>query len=169
MEARNATLPLGRKTKNLDRGCHPWVGYGGRVAVFQNQTETVASRVSMKQLRKIRIFQRDAYLSMDFVNKQAVLFRKSPDFDPSMIDLSAAGSQSPGDLSRMVFSKFLTREVLPMDSGDQLEAEIGDFLDAVQNDRPPAVTGEHGRRALATAEQIVAAIAAQSWDDPEQT
>jgi len=123
-----------------------------------------ASRVSMKQLRKIRLFQRDAYLSMDFVKKEAVLFRKSPDFDPSTIDMASIASKEPAELTKLVFSKFLTREVLPMDEGDQLEAEIGDFVDAIRNDRPPAVTGEHGRRALAAAERIVAAIAAHSWE-----
>jgi predicted dehydrogenase len=123
-----------------------------------------ASRVSMKQLRKIRLFQRDAYLSMDFVKKEAVLFRKSPDFDPSKVDIASMASGGIAELTKLVFSKFLTREVLPMDEEDQLEAELGDFVDAIQNDRQPAVTGEHGRRALATAERIVVAIAAHSWE-----
>jgi predicted dehydrogenase len=126
-----------------------------------------ASRVSMKQLRKIRIFQRDAYLSMDFVRKEAVLFRKSPDFDPKKLEAASVAKNGATELTDIVFSKFLTREVLPMDEEDQLEAEIGDFIEAIINDRQPAVTGEHGRRALATAERIVTAIADHSWDDPK--
>lgn len=96
---------------------------------------TTASRVSLKQERKIRIFQDDAYLSIDMQQKILTVIRKK----------DAAPVESPAQVSI---------EEESFDQGDALRDEIAAFLKAVREKTAPVVTGEDGLRALETAMQI---------------
>jgi predicted dehydrogenase len=99
-----------------------------------------ASRVSLKTERKMRIFQRDAYVSLDLHNRKYVVIRKGTG-KPWFPGLP------PIDRSEKSFGE-----------GDDLQAEIASFLDAVGDNKPPLVTGEDGRRALETAMRIMAGL-----------
>ena len=96
---------------------------------------TTASRVSMKQERKIRLFQDDAYLSIDMQQKILTVIRKK----------DAAPVESPAQVSI---------EEESFDQGDALRDEIAAFLKAIQEGTEPVVTGEDGLRALETAIKI---------------
>lgn len=96
---------------------------------------TTASRISMKQERKIRIFQDDAYLSIDMQQKVLTVIRKK----------DAAPVESPAQVSI---------EEESFEQGDALLAEIEAFLRAVRDHTAPMVTGEDGLRALETAMKI---------------
>lgn len=96
---------------------------------------TTASRISLKQERKIRIFQDDAYLSIDMQQKILTVIRKK----------NAAPVESPAQVSI---------EEESFEQGDALLAEIEAFLGAIRNGTPPVVSGEHGLRALETAMHI---------------
>jgi len=96
---------------------------------------TTASRVSLKQERKIRIFQDDAYLSVDMQQKILTVIRKK----------DAAPVESPAQVSI---------EEESFDQGDALQAEIEAFLRSVLEGTAPLVSGEDGLRALQTALQI---------------
>ena len=96
---------------------------------------TTASRISMKQERKLRIFQDDAYLSIDLQQKILTVIRKK----------DAAPVESPAQVSI---------EEDSFDQGDALLAEIEAFLRSVREGSPPVVSGEDGLRALETAMQI---------------
>jgi predicted dehydrogenase len=96
---------------------------------------TTASRISLKQERKIRIFQDDAYLSIDMQQKIMTVIRKK----------DAAPVESPAQVSI---------EEESFDQGDALLAEIEAFLRAIREGAEPVVTGEDGLRALETAMQI---------------
>ncbi|PCJ59565.1 MAG: UDP-N-acetyl-D-glucosamine dehydrogenase [Rhodospirillaceae bacterium] len=91
-----------------------------------------ASRISMKNERKMRIFQHDAYLMIDFVNKKVVVARKGE------------GESLPG------VPKIDVEEHTYEDE-DILEREIDAFLKSIAEGRPPLVSGEDGRHALETA------------------
>ncbi len=99
-----------------------------------------ASRVSMKTERKMRIFQRDAYVSIDLHNRKYVVFRKG-----------SGKAWFPG-------LPPIDREERSFGEGDDLEAEIASFLDSVATGHPPLVTGEDGRQALETAMRITASL-----------
>ena len=94
-----------------------------------------ASRVSVKTERKLRIFEDDAYLSLDLQQKILTLIRKRPPSDP------------PGPLP-------VTIEEQNLDQGDALKAEIESFLDCIRTGRAPVVSGEAGLMALETAMRI---------------
>ena len=103
---------------------------------------TTASRISLKQERKIRIFQDDAYLSIDMQQKILTVIRKK----------DAAPVESPAQVSI---------EEESFDQGDALLAEIESFLKAVRERSTPVVTGEDGLRALETALKITEMVQRQ--------
>ena len=103
---------------------------------------TTASRVSLKQERKIRLFQDDAYLSIDLQQKVLTVIRKKGD----------APVESPAQVAI---------EEQSFDQGDALLDEIVAFLKSIRDGTPPVVTGEHGMRALQTATQIAELVGSQ--------
>ncbi len=116
-----------------------------------------ASRISMKNERKIRLFQRDAYIAVDFANHEITVVGRQDDNRPiACVPDSLADSKNgppvldliPGmEVNRLCFTK-----------GDALADEIGSFVDAVVHRRPPAVTGQMGRDALKIALAIMEQI-----------
>lgn len=94
-----------------------------------------ASRTSLKTERRMRIFQQDAYIAVDFGDKKLTVYRKS---DKEMF---------PG------VPEIASQETA-FQSSDALKAEIGTFLDSIRNGTPPVVSGEDGKRALETALEI---------------
>jgi predicted dehydrogenase len=96
---------------------------------------TTASRVSMKMERKLRLFQDDAYISIDLQQKVLTVVRKPPE-----------GSDAPR--GQVVI------EERSYEQGDALKLEIEAFLRSIQQGLPPAVSGEDGLRALETATRI---------------
>jgi predicted dehydrogenase len=94
-----------------------------------------ASRVSLKTERKMRIFEDDAYLSLDLQQKILTLIRKR------------AAEEPPGPLP-------VTIEEQSLEPGDALRAEIDSFLSCIREGRSPVVTGEAGLMALETAMRI---------------
>jgi predicted dehydrogenase len=98
-----------------------------------------ASRVSMKTERKLRIFEDDAYLSLDLQQKIMTLIRKR------------GAADAPGPLPVVI-------EEQSLEAGDALQAEINAFLGCIRDGRPPVVPGEAGLRALETALRITAQV-----------
>jgi predicted dehydrogenase len=96
---------------------------------------TTASRVSMKMERKLRLFQDDAYISIDLQQKVLTIVRKPP----------AGTAVTPGQVSI---------EERSFEQGDALRFEIEAFLRSIREGRPPVVSGEDGLRALETAIRI---------------
>ena len=105
--------------------------------VFKNGcvANVTASRVSNKTDRKMRIFQNDAYLSVDFQNRELAVYRKGK------------GEMYPGipniDMHTNTF-----------DAADALLTEITHFLSCIEKQSTPKVTGLDGKRALQTAIDI---------------
>jgi predicted dehydrogenase len=99
-----------------------------------------ASRVSVEPQRRIRIFQRDCYFSLDYQREEIAVFRKlAPDED------RVWGDPMPGITSHRIR---MNREK------DALTTELSDFIDCVRNGKRPVVSGEDGRRALELAIQV---------------
>jgi predicted dehydrogenase len=115
-----------------------------------------ASRISQTPMRKLRIFAKDAYLSLDFGTKSAEVFRlldgglEAPPHAGLTMKL---GEISKGDVPRtIIYEKPDVREINP------LKYELELFRDAIVNDETPVVSGEDGLNALRVAEMILRAI-----------
>ncbi len=106
-----------------------------------------ASRVSRERLRKLRIFQRSGYISLDLAAGTGEYFRLRGDFDPAQL------ARAPRALE-----EFVERVPLEAPEAEPLVLELGQFLGAVAGRHPVAVTGAEGREALDAALRIVAAI-----------
>ena len=92
-----------------------------------------ASRISDKSMRKIRIFQHDAYISIDFAAQGVSVYKKI---------------EEEGKLP------YIVSEQLKIESKDSLEEEIKSFLSSIKHKREPLVPGEAGIRALQVALEI---------------
>lgn len=92
-----------------------------------------ASRISKERVRKIRFFQPDAYISIDYAEQEVEGYR-----------LLRREGQRPE----------IQGGKLPVTREEPLKRELADFVAAVRDKRRPLVTGEDGRRALALAQAI---------------
>ena len=109
-----------------------------------------ASRISMKNMRKSRFFQRDAYIAVDFLEKQAEILRMK-DVDPEKADpyaviMELGEGKSP---KQVIFDK---PEVEPLNA---IKKELESFHDAIVNDTVPPVTINDGYLALDVAHRII--------------
>ncbi len=95
-----------------------------------------ASRISTKNQRKIRIFQKDAYIAVDFAGREITLIRRNENQSDSLV---------PGtDFQQLSFSE-----------ADVLEDELVSYIQAVRTRSAPVVSGHAGRKALAVALDIM--------------
>ncbi len=102
-----------------------------------------ASRISRDRVRKIRFFQPEAYLSIDYAAQKVEKFT----------------------LSRLLGIPRIEGGIVPVTNEEPLARELGDFVDAVKMRRAPLVDGEQGRRALALAQAITDKMTAASHED----
>ncbi|MDQ6808233.1 MAG: Gfo/Idh/MocA family oxidoreductase [Verrucomicrobiota bacterium] len=93
-----------------------------------------SSRISPEQMRKIRVFQEDAYLSLDYQNQTGEVFRKT-----------ATG---------------IAREEVPIDREEPLKQQLAAFIECATTGRAPKVSGLEATAALELAVEITARIAA---------
>ena len=94
-----------------------------------------ASRISLKNERKMRIFQPDAYLSLDLQERKLFVNRTTDvEMFPGIPDI--------------------TYDERSFEKDDGIMEEIKAFINSIQNDTPPVVDGNEGKKALATAIQM---------------
>ena len=98
-----------------------------------------ASRISDDVTRKIRIFTKNSYISLDYVNQEAHIYKK--------------------------FGKIITKHALPIQKEEPLKQEIEHFLDCVRTNKKPIVSAVEGRDALKMALKITDEI----WKNPKNT
>ena len=119
-----------------------WLEFeGGAVANIK------ASRVARERLRKLRVFQRNGYFSLDLADGSGEYYRLRADVD--LVEL-AKNSQP--------IEKFVERVKLKAPEGEPLRLELESFISAVEGKSPVSVTGEDGRDALEVALRIVREI-----------
>jgi len=91
-------------------------------------TNVTASRVSQDRLRKIRVFQEDTYVSLDYMNQEGQLLCKTPEG--------------------------IVPTAVPIAKGEPLAAELAAFADCVRHRDDPVVSGRHASEALDLAVEI---------------
>ncbi|ABX78604.1 Gfo/Idh/MocA family protein [Coxiella burnetii] len=115
----------------------PYVDIANARIEFTNGcvANVTASRVSLKIERKLRIFQHDNYVAIDLDHKKMAIHRKG------------THEMFPGIPE-------ITRQVERFHKGDALMDQISAFLNSIIHNKPPVISGEEGKRALATALEI---------------
>ncbi|PCJ94064.1 MAG: oxidoreductase [Flavobacteriaceae bacterium] len=110
-----------------------------------------ASRISLKNMRKSRFFQRDAYISIDFLEKKVEVV-KMQDAPEQAGDFDMILQNAEGEKKRIYF------ENPDISTNNAILDELETFADAITNDTTPIVSLEQGTKALKVALQIIAAF-----------
>ena len=133
---------------------------------FQNGAvaHLTANRVALKPMRKMRVFSKEGYASLDFQSSQGMVVKKAPGWDFQKLDLERLDRAQMGDLWKFVFDGLLQVENMQLDTGNPLQEELADFLRCVRDRSEPVVSGADGVAAVAAAEQVLAAIAKNRWE-----
>ena len=118
---------------------------------FQNGcvANLTASRISMKNMRKSRFFQKDAYISVDFLEKKVEVV-KMKDAPETIGDFDMVLQNAEG-LKKQIY--FENPEVI---ANNAILDELESFADAINNDTKPVVTLKQATNALKVALQIIA-------------
>ena len=98
-----------------------------------------ASRVSKDAIRKLRVFQPDAYFSLDYQKQEVIMARR--------VDGAAEAGLPAIDI-----------QTLPIEKEEPLKAQLSAFLDSVATRRAPLVSGREGRNALRVALDVLKSI-----------
>ena len=117
---------------------------------FQNGcvANLTASRISLKNMRKSRFFQKDAYISVDFLEKKAEVVKMKD--VPENPDEFAMILQNAEGIKKQIY--FENPDIHP---NNAILDELESFADAINNDTKPVVTLSQGARALRVAQQII--------------
>ncbi len=108
-----------------------------------------ASRMSLKQMRKIRFFQRDAYISLDFLEKKAQIIR--------MLDENTEGGNLM-PLETVRGTKFIDIKMPEPMNVNAIQMELETFAESIRDNKTPRVTIEDGYKALKIAHRIIEEI-----------
>jgi predicted dehydrogenase len=123
-----------------------------------------ASRLALKTERKVRVFSRQAYLSLDYFKKTGTVIKTAPNIDvvKKIKELQAGGKLA---LLTTNWTDLLHIEQLQIDDKEPLRLEQEAFLKAVADkSQKPEVTAEDGLAAMECAEMILASIKEHKWD-----
>ena len=113
-----------------------------------------SSRISMKKMRKMRLFQKDAYIGVDFLDKKTEIIRlkTSEDINSFTFDVETPGGET----------KTIAVATPPVPEVNAIRLELEKFRDAIVNNTPTVVSGLDGYRAMDVAHQILHKIKANN-------
>ena len=108
-----------------------------------------SSRISMKKMRKIRLFQKDAYIGIDFLEKNTEIIKlKKPDEEDAF----------SFDIETHQGTKTISIANPVVENGNAILAELTSFVNAIQKDEPTVVSEIDGFLAMEVAHQILEKI-----------
>lgn len=112
-----------------------------------------SSRISLKKMRKLRLFQRDAYIGVDFLEKKTEVIRLKGEHDPAgMLDFPL--ELANGD------QKIISVNMPEVAPTNAINAELSEFVQAIIHDRPVRVSVQDGYNAMDVAHQILKKMSA---------
>jgi predicted dehydrogenase len=107
-----------------------------------------SSRISLKRMRKLRLFQRDAYIGIDFLEKKTEVVRLGDD----------TGTHGPLDIPVDLgngIHKLITMDMPEVHPNNAIRMELSEFADAIRYDKPVRVSVYDGYQAMDVAHQII--------------
>ena len=108
-----------------------------------------SSRISMKRMRKMRMFQKDAYIAVDFLEKKTEVIRLKTEDDQNVF---AFDIETPGGVKTIAIASPEVPQV------NAIKKELEEFVSAIKNDTQPVVNEIDGYRALEVAHLILQKI-----------
>jgi predicted dehydrogenase len=122
-----------------------------------------ASRLALKTERKVRVFSREAYLSLNFFKKDGIVIQTAPNVN--VLEWVREHQQEEGfDFSGVNWPDLLQIEHLDIGDKEPLRVEQESFLEAIiDKSKRPEVTVEEGLAALECADMILTSIKENAW------
>jgi predicted dehydrogenase len=108
-----------------------------------------SSRISMKRMRKMRLFQKDAYIGIDFLEKKTEIIKLKADGDEQLFSFDI---ETPQGTKTLAIDNPEIREI------NAIEAELTAFRDAILNNQRPPVNEIDGYMAMEVAHEILKKI-----------
>ncbi len=105
-----------------------------------------SSRISMKKMRKMRMFQKDTYIGIDFLDKKTEIIRLKGDADAGAFTF---------DLDTPAGKKTIAVASPKIEDGNAIKMELESFVDSIIHNKPTAVTELDGYLAMEVAHQIL--------------
>lgn len=120
-----------------------------------------ASRISQDKLRKIRLFQEDAYVSLDYQNQSGYLLRLAADDEKESSLLGKVfGLATDASIVTEFAGRRIVREPVEVEKGEPLKRELSAFIDCARAGAQPKVGGREATAALELALEITRQIEA---------
>ncbi len=118
-------------------------------------------------MRKMRLFQKDAYVSIDFLQGISERYRLVQEFPTAEASNRASGPQSGIVMGKLEgkHTRYIVYERLQAPEGNALKMELEAFVRAIQTGKAPEVGAEDGRKALEVASKISEIIKRQELAD----
>jgi predicted dehydrogenase len=135
--------------------------------VFENGciANITASRLALKTERKVRVFSRQAYLSLNYLDKTGTIIKADTDNIELINKIRQLKQGGKFDLLKTDWTKLVHYEKLQIDDNEPLRLEQEVFLRAVANKASkPEVSAEEGLAAMECAEMILACVKKHKWD-----
>jgi len=124
-----------------------------------------ASRLALKTERKVRIFSRQAYLSVDYLKKSGIIIKAGPNVNVVKW-IKEQRASGDFDFTAVNWPDLLHIEQLDIDDKEPLRLEQESFLNAVADKSlRPEVSVEEGLAALQCAEKILASVKKHKWNE----
>ena len=124
------------------------------------------SRVSPERLRKIRVFQEDCYLSLDYMRQEGFVYRMAAEHQKESSLLTKLFASGDTTLVSEFGGRKIIREPVPIQKGEPLKRELADFLQCAKAGAEPKVSGREGTAALELALEITNRIAQNHAQHP---
>ena len=108
-----------------------------------------SSRISMKKMRKLRMFQKDTYIAIDFLEKKTEIIKLK---QPGDTNVFAFDIETPGGKKTIAVANPVIKDA------NAIKLELESFVDSIINNKPTAVSETDGFRAMEVAHQILQKI-----------
>ena len=113
-----------------------------------------SSRISMKKMRKMRLFQKDAYIGIDFLEKKAEIIKLQSEKEPGQFSFDIETAKGKRTIA-------ISNPAVPSENAMMLELQA--FIYAINNGKPTVVNEMDGYRSMEVAHQILQKI---QWNQP---
>ncbi len=148
-EVRAWAVPVFSESEDLAAA---WLEFEGGVCA-----QLKAVRTALRSERRLRVYQADAYIEVDFLERTATIVRRDKHLAQGGMDPSKLGPEDLGGLSPLDFvqDKLVSVEKPPVDpNANPLRDELASFAESIRTGRPPRVAGRDGLRAMEAAEAV---------------
>jgi predicted dehydrogenase len=128
-----------------------------------------ASRVHPAPVRRMQVWGAEGYAGVDFAKRHLTLMQPSEEVRHGGLDSRRLDASTAASLKAELFTRHVQVQEIDCAGGDQLTAELKDFLGSVRDKHAPRVDGTAGRDAVILATRVLEELRAHAWEGDSST